>query len=168
MSRFRERKNRMTDYKVGDKVIHACYGLGEIVGMDEKFIHERHMLCYIVRIGDLSIWVKADENGKSGLRRPTPEDDFDGLFAILSSPGEPLPWDRYERKLALAERMKNGELASICSVIRDLTFFRREKKFNDYDKTTMERARSFLFAEWMFSRSVSSAQVHDELTRLLE
>jgi RNA polymerase-interacting CarD/CdnL/TRCF family regulator len=157
----------MMDYHVGDKVIHWYYGLGEIVQMDEKFIHERQMLCYVVRTRDLTIWVTADEPGKSSIRRPTPGSDFENLFAILRSPGRPLPVDRFERKTYLIERMKDGKLASICSVIRDLAFYRREKKLNDYDKSTLERAQSFLLTEWMYSLSVSQVQANSELMQLL-
>jgi len=155
------------NYQVGDKVIHYNYGLGEIVQMDDKFIHERQMQCYVVRTRDLTIWVTADEPGHSSIRLPTPRSDFEKLFAILRSPGEPLPVDRYDRKTHLLARMKNGELASICSVIRDLTSYRRAKKLNDYDKSTLERAQSFLLAEWMHSLAVTQVQASNELMQLL-
>jgi RNA polymerase-interacting CarD/CdnL/TRCF family regulator len=158
----------MSDYQVGDKIIHSYFGLGEIVKMDEKFIHERQMLCYVVRTRDMTIWVTADDPDTSSIRLPTPESDFANLFAILRSPGNPLPVDRYERKTHLIERMKDGNLTSICSVIRDLAFYRREKKLNDYDKSTLERAQNFLLAEWMYSLSVSLAQANSELNQLLE
>jgi len=157
----------MMDYHVGDKVIHRSYGLGEIVQIDEKFIHDRQMLCYVVRTRDLTIWVPADEPDKSSIRRPTPGNDFEKLFAILRSPGNPLPIDRFERKTNLIERMKDGKLASICSVIRDLAFYRREKKLNEYDNSTLERARSFLLTEWTYSLSISQVQANDELMQLL-
>jgi RNA polymerase-interacting CarD/CdnL/TRCF family regulator len=158
----------MSEYQVGDKVVHANYGLGEIVQMDEKTIHERQSLCYVVRIRDLTIWVMADPPGKSTLRAPTPEGDFESLFVILQSPAEPLPADRYERRTLLFERMKDGRLDSICTVIRDLSSYQREKKWNDNDKLTMERAQNFLLTEWVYSRSVAWAEAQDELTRLLE
>lgn len=157
----------MMDYHVGDKVIHWNYGLGEIVSIDEKFIHDRQMLCYVVRTRDLTIWVTADEPGKSSIRLPTPGNDFENLFAILRSPGTLLPVDRFERKTCLTERMKDGKLASICSVIRDLVFYRREKKLNDYDKSTLERAKSFLLTEWMYSLAVSQVQANTKLMDLL-
>jgi RNA polymerase-interacting CarD/CdnL/TRCF family regulator len=157
----------MLDYQVGDKVIHATHGLGEVVKIDEKFIHERQMLCYVVCIGDMTIWVMADEAGKSGLRLPTPRSDFGELFAILSSPGEPLPVDRFERRTHLLDRMKDGKLASICAVIRDLVFYRQVRKFNEYDKSTLERAKNLLISEWTYSLSVTPAQAKNELVQLI-
>jgi RNA polymerase-interacting CarD/CdnL/TRCF family regulator len=126
------------------------------------------MLCYVVRTQDLTIWVNADESGTSSIRPPTPETEFEKLFAILCSPGEPLPSGWYDRKNYLFERMKEGDLTSICYVIRDLTMHRRVKKFNDSDKNILDRAQSLLITEWMYSRSVSWTQARDELTRLLE
>ena len=41
--------------------------MGEIIYMDEKFIHKGQMLCYVVQLLKLVIWVMADEPGKCGL-----------------------------------------------------------------------------------------------------
>lgn len=163
---WREQKT-MLDYQVGDKVVHANYGLGEIIKMDEKFIHGRQMLCYVLLAGNVTIWVMADEPGKSGLRLPTPGTDFENLFKILSSPGELLPTDQYERKTELTERMKEGDLASICTVIRDLHYYRDVKQLNDHDKVAMERAQRLLLEEWTYSCSISMSQAYAELTQLL-
>jgi RNA polymerase-interacting CarD/CdnL/TRCF family regulator len=158
----------MLDYQVGDTVIHHEYGLGEIIQMDEKFIHERQTLCYVVHtFNQITIWVTADDPENSSIRRPTPESTFETLFDILRSPGTLLPIDRLERKMQLSERMKEGDLASICSVICDLMRYRREKKWNENDKSIMERAQSFLIAEWMYSLSVTKANANTKLTQLL-
>lgn len=157
----------MMDYQVGDKIIHYYFGLGEIVQLDQKFIHEREEVCYVVRTRDMTIWVTADKSAKSTIRRPTPRSDFANLFEILRSPGDPLPVDRFERRTQLIDRMKDGKLTSICSVIRDLVFLRREKKLNDYDKATLDRAQSLLLAEWMYSLSVPLVQANNELMQLL-
>ena len=113
------------------------------------------------------IWVTAEEQGKSGLRSPTASVDFDDLFSILSSPGEPLPTERFVRKKALIARLNNGTLVSICTVIRDLALFMRQKKYNEDDKAILQRAEDLLLEEWVFARSISSSQANDELTRLL-
>lgn len=156
------------DYHVGDTVIHQNYGLGKILEIDEKFIHDRHMLCYVVRVQDhMTIWVAADDPEYSSLRRPTSEEGFETLFEILGGPGTPLPYDRFERKLNLAERMKAGDLVSVCSVIRDLVQHRQAKKLNDDDKSVLERAQSFLLGEWMHVLAVSHNQANLALRQLL-
>ena len=154
-------------YQVGDKVIHWNYGFGEIVQLDTKNVQEHQMPYFVVRIRDFSIWVADDENAKANLRLPTSANDFENLFSILHSPGEPLPVDRFERKKLLASRMRDGKLTSICSVVRDLNLQRNMKKLNDDDRTILERAKNFLLAEWTFSLAVPMAKAHSELGLLL-
>lgn len=154
-------------YQVGDKVIHWNYGFGEIVQLDVKYIQERQTPYFVVRIRDFSIWVVADETAEANLRLPTSAGDFENLFAILHSPGEPLPNDRFERKKLLVQRMRDGKLASVCGVVRDLTLQRTLKKLNDDDRSMLERAKNFLLAEWTFSLSVPMAKAHSELGQLL-
>ncbi len=156
------------DYQVGDKVIHSNFGLGEIVQLDEKNIHGQQTPCYVVRVHDLMIWVPADEFSETRLRLPTSKKEFEKLFGIFHDFGEPLSEDRMERKTQLIERMKDGTLASICGVLRDLTSFRRAKKFNDSDNQYFQRAQNLLIEEWMLVFTVPIGHAQQELGRLLE
>jgi RNA polymerase-interacting CarD/CdnL/TRCF family regulator len=155
-------------FRVGDKVIHWCYGLGEIIGLDEKILSGHKARYYVVRVQNLTIWVPMDDDIKSKLRPPTPKSEFKNLFAILRSPGEPLSNDRMERKTQIMEKMKNGSLEGICQVVRDLSSYRKERKLNDYDSVLLKRAHDFLIDEWKFSLFVPPAQAEQELTQLLE
>ena len=154
-------------FQINDQVIHCTYGLGEIVQLDEKVIAEEKALYYVVRIRDLTLWVRADEYGEASLRRPTPGNEFKHLFDILRSPGEDLSADRLERKQHLQNQMRDGKLESICRVVRDLTSYRLTRKLNDNDKSMLERARSFLITEWELSLSVPSEQAERELAQML-
>ena len=138
-------------FKVGDKVIHWTYGLGEIMLIEEKMIHGHITNCYVVQITDLTIWVPIDELMQNSLRVPTPPKDFEKLFTILTSPGEKLVEDRMLRKNQLMEQLKDGQLASICRVVRDLTHFQRGAKLNDQERSMLERAIQSLLAEWTYS-----------------
>jgi RNA polymerase-interacting CarD/CdnL/TRCF family regulator len=158
-----EGDNPMTEFHVGEKVVHQNFGLGEILKMDVQFIHDREMLCYVVKTKDLSIWVRADDPAMESLREPTPKSDFGGLFDILQSQGEVLPPDWIDRKAHLSLRMKDGRLASICSVIRDLCCYRQIKRLNEYDKFTLERAESLLLTEWVYSLSIPYLQAKRQL-----
>jgi len=154
-------------YHVGDQVIHWTYGLGEIIQLEEKAISGVKALYYVVRIRDMMLWVRADDNLEGSLRRPTPGSEFKRLFDILRSPCTALSNDRLERKLYLQEQMRDGRLEGICRVVRDLTSYRRMKKLNDNDNTILERARNFLITEWKLSLSVTSAQAESELAQML-
>jgi RNA polymerase-interacting CarD/CdnL/TRCF family regulator len=156
------------NFKVGDIVFHWTYGLGKIIRIEEKVLAGNRTLCYVVQIRDLTLWVPISENGQSSLRLPTPGGEFEKLFAILRSPGEPLSNDRNERRMQLHEKIKNGKIESICLVIRDLMLYRQTKKMNDNDVAILARARKSLLSEWEFSLSVPLIQAEQGLRQLLE
>jgi len=155
------------DFQVGDKVVHWVYGPGEIINLEEKVLSGHTSLYYVVQVNDLTLWVPSDENGRRSIRFPTPASEFEDLFILLRSPGEPLSKDRLERKLDLSQRMKDGSLESICRVIRDLNYFRQTQKLSDSDTATLDRAQKFLLSEWRISLSIPVAQAEKELKRLL-
>jgi RNA polymerase-interacting CarD/CdnL/TRCF family regulator len=155
------------DFRAGDPVMHWTYGLGEILRLEERALSGQKALYYAVKIGDLTVWVPADNKLGSRLRPPTSQAGFKNLRAILSGPGEPLPDDRQERKVLLSERLKDGRAESLCRVIRDLTTYRHIRPLNDNDQALMKRAQNALLGEWGFALSLTPAQAESELHHLL-
>jgi RNA polymerase-interacting CarD/CdnL/TRCF family regulator len=155
-------------FQVGDQVIHWAHGPGVIIQLDEKRLSGRTRQYYKVQMSDLMLWVPVDQSGDRNLRFPTPKKDFNKLFRILASPGEPLSSNSNERRLQLVERLRDHQLASICRVIRDLTLHKHLKKMNDNDTSTLERSRNFLINEWSVASSISIQQAKQELSKILE
>jgi len=155
------------NYQIGDKVIHWNYGLGEIVNIEEKTISGKPTLCYVLRTADLMMWVPIDDLQQSSLRKPTPPQEFEQLYAILSSPGEKLLDDRLLRKSQLMDQLKDGKLASTCRVVRDLTYFKRKSKLNDQEKSILERAIRSLVTEWAYSLQIPFSQANQAMANLL-
>ena len=158
----------MEVFKVGNIVVHWEYGLGEIIQLDEKVLSGRSGKYYVVQIRDLTLWVPREETSEHCLRFLTPARDFQKLFGILASPGEPLSPDRFMRKTQLSELLKDRTIESICRVIRDLVYYKRTKNINENDKSTLNHARNFLLNEWSVALSVPVQQAEDELMNLLE
>jgi RNA polymerase-interacting CarD/CdnL/TRCF family regulator len=153
--------------KIGDRVIHWTYGLGQIVGIEERTISDQKVMYYAVKVRDMTIWVPVDDHLQTRLRPPTSPDDFKSLINILSGTGEPLPVDRQERKLFLVEKLKDGQAGTLCRVIRDLSAHKREHPLNDNDQNLMRRSREALISEWGFVLSMPPYEVELELHRLL-
>jgi CarD family transcriptional regulator len=154
-------------FQVGDQVIHWVYGLGEIIQLDEKVLSGKSSKYYVVQMSNLTLWVPMNETGENHLRLPTQAEDFQSLFNILASPGESLPPDRHMRKIHLMELLKDGTLASICRVVRDLVDYRKANKINENDNSILERARDSLVTEWSVALSMPIQEVERELNSLL-
>lgn len=154
-------------FQVGDKVIHATFGLSEITGIEEKLIQGHPTNCYVVRTTELTIWIPINDQEQHSLRAPTPPDEFERLSAILTHPSESLQEDRLMRKSQLLEQMKDGQLTSICRVVRDLSHYKKIKKLNDQESSILERAVNSLLTEWTYSLHIPLSQAHQDLYSLL-
>jgi RNA polymerase-interacting CarD/CdnL/TRCF family regulator len=155
-------------FHVGDPVMHWTYGFGHVVGIEERAIAERTTMYYAISIRDLTVWVPADGQLESRLRPPTTKEGFKRLFAILTGAGDPLPNDRQERKTWLVDKLKDGQAASLCRVLRDLATFQQVHSLNDNDQSLMKRSREALLGEWIYSLSVPFAEADAELRRMLD
>lgn len=155
------------NFHVGDTVIHWAYGLGEIVLIEEKIIHGSPTNCYVVRTSNMTIWIPINDLPQKSLRYPTQPGDFEKLFGILSSPGEELLDDRVLRKDQLMAQMREGQLSSICRVVRDLSHFKRRKKLNDQEKSILEQATNSLITEWTYSMDLPEYKAQQAMMDML-
>ena len=155
------------NFRKGDSVMHCTYGLGEIIQMEERTLFGPKMMYYAVKIGDMTVWVPADDKLETRLRPPTRGAEFKRLLNILAGPGEPLPDDRHARKELLKEWLKNGRAESLCHVIRSLESYRHVRALNDNDQILMRQTQHALIGEWGYSLSITTAQAEHELHHLL-
>jgi RNA polymerase-interacting CarD/CdnL/TRCF family regulator len=158
----------MNFYK-GDMVMHWAYGIGQIINLEERALAGAKAIYYVVQMQDMTVWVPADSKVGSRLRPPTPKFRFQRLLDILSSPSQPLPEDRLERKAHLLELLQDGSPESLCQVIRDLSAYQKHltKPLNDHDHLVLKQSRNTLLGEWGFVLAITPAQAEHELHRLL-
>lgn len=155
-------------FNVGDKVIHCNFGLGEITRLEERIINEQSLNCYVFSMDSMTIWIPVENPGKNTLRLPTPPDEFMDTLKILSTQGEELPADRILRKKLLLDKIRSGHLSTICEVIRDLTFLKKNSKLNDEEKSILERAIKSLLMEWTLTLGTPPIQANQSLMTMLQ
>jgi len=157
------------NFHTGDTVMHWTYGIGQIVNLEERDLLGSKTLYYAVQVRDMTVWVPADNKVGSRLRPPTSKLRFQRMLAILSSPSEPLPEDRLERRTRLLELLQDGRPESLCQVIRDLSAYQKHqaRPMNDNDQMILKQSRNTLLGEWGFVLSITHAQAEHELHRLL-
>jgi RNA polymerase-interacting CarD/CdnL/TRCF family regulator len=157
------------NYYKGDMVMHWTHGIGQIVNLEERVLAGAKAVYYVVQLKDMTVWVPADSKVGQRLRPPTPKLRFERLLAILSSPSDPLPVDRLERKNHLLQLLQDGRPESLCQVVRDLSAYHKKlgKPMNDNDQMILRQARNTLLGEWGFVLSLTRAQVENELYQLL-
>ena len=152
----------------GDSVMHWTHGLGTVVRLEERALSGQVIMYYAIQIGDMTVWVPADDMLETRLRLPTRKADFKKMLGVLSSPGEPLPEDRRERKTVLMEWLKDGRTESLFRVIRSLATYRLDHSLNLDEQAILKRSQNALIGEWSCALSIPAAQAEIELYRLLD
>jgi len=163
---FLNRRCLMT-FQIGDTAIHLSHGLGEVVDIEDRIIHDRPTTCYVFQTPDLTIWIPIDDAQQHTLRAPTPPAEFNKLSQILTTPSAPLPDDRLLRKAQLTEQIRGGQLPDICTVVRSLTDYMQSARLNDQEKSIFERAMRSLVTEWAYSLDISLALAQQAVDKLL-
>ncbi|MBC8506221.1 MAG: hypothetical protein ISR58_22050 [Anaerolineales bacterium] len=156
-------------FQIGEEVIHLNHGLGKISDIEEKMVHGETVSCYVFQTPSLTVWVPIDAEDRHNLRAPKSKKEFRKLFSVLQSPIEPLSEDHLKRKKQLSQLMNEGQLRSICRIVRDLTGFGKDKdiKLSDVDKSILERATNSLLVEWVYSLSVPLPHAQEKMAELL-
>jgi len=155
------------NFQAGDAVMHWAYGLGTIIRLEKREVLGQAAMYYAVKVGDMMVWVPADDKLKQRLRPPTSKARFKKLLEQLTAPGEPLPIDRHERKLKLSETLQDGKAESLVNVIRSLGAFAHIHALNDNDQAFLKRARSLLAGEWGYALSITPAEAEFKLQHIL-
>jgi RNA polymerase-interacting CarD/CdnL/TRCF family regulator len=155
-------------YSIGDKVIHSTHGFAEIINVESKEVLGVSSRYYVIQTRSLLLWIPIFSQNKESIRLPTSKNKFIKLFDILRSHNLPFPKNRNERKSQIHNMLNDGAIESICKLIRDLSFCRKNHKLNDTDTSTYRYAVIKLIDEWQYSMSISESQALGELNSLLD
>jgi len=155
------------DFRSGDTVMHWMHGLGTVIRREKREVLGHKALYYAVQIGGMVVWVPVDEMVRKRLRRPSGKLRFRRTIALLSKPGDALPTDRHERRIILAEYLKDGSVEALVHIIRCLLTQRGVRALNDNDQAVMHRVQTVLLAEWAHVMQLTpleaELQYHDML-----
>lgn len=159
--------NERVKFQIGDVIVHWTYGLGTVVGIDQKDIGGIAQQFYIVEVGLLKIWVPVELAEVSAIRFPTESSQFKANLDILRTLGEQLPEHQFKRKIELRDRMQQRTLVDLCHVIRDLTDRSHQHSLNQNDSSVLFRAEEHLLDEWVISLGAERSDALGELKEYL-
>lgn len=139
----------MTQFAVGDKVVHPHHGPGQITGIEHKeFMHGMEDYCVIdIPAQGLTLHIPHHRLEELGVRPAMRQAQFGDLMDILRSSPRKLPPDHKERQEQILEKIRTGQPAELAEVIRDLAWHQKESHLTKRDSDYMDRGRKLLAAE---------------------
>ncbi|MCD6302984.1 MAG: hypothetical protein J7M15_05605 [Anaerolineae bacterium] len=138
-------------FDVGSKVVHPCYGAGEIVQIREKTIGNISHTYYIIDavVGNMELMVPVKRADEAGLREVQPLLKLERALDECAVPPDldDMEKDYRQRKAKLGEALKSGDYHEVVEVARKLYFRSTNRVLGATDRTMLNRAKDLLAAE---------------------
>lgn len=155
-------------YQVGDQVVLATHGVGQIVRLEEKqFAAPGAAWYYEITTAKSTVWVAVENPQAAGLRPIAAAADLRKCGRILSGEPTALDPDHHRRRADLSRLLRTGTLNAICEVIRDLSALSGRRPLPEADANLLRRARDFLCEEWSAVEGVSVGEASQAVDGLL-
>lgn len=156
-------------YKVGDYVVHASHGSGQVVAIEEKRLSgDEARLFYAVATHQSTVWVPVDSDSASNLRPVTTKNALAHCRDLLKSRPAPLNTDRRQRYFELTHRLWQSSFEIQCEVVRDLTAYGWPKPLSESDAGALRKVREAVCHEWAAAAGVPLGEAAREITALLQ
>ena len=156
-------------FKVGDQVVHASHGSGQIVAIEEKRLSGRDSrLYYAVRTSKSTVWVPVDSDGASTLRLLITNSALAHCRVLLKGRPAPLNSDRRQRYSEVTNRLRQSSFEVRCEVVRDLTAYSWPKPLGEMDGSALRKLTEAVCWEWATAADVSLLDASREIAALLQ
>lgn len=155
-------------FKVGDRVIHPWYGLGQVTRLALKqFMDGEKRLFYEISFPDSTLWIPLNLS-TSGIRKLSERTEIAICRKVLRSQARPLGDDFRLRRIALNDHIKEGTLTARCEVVRDLTAYGWYKPLSGSIAAFLQAAQEVLYQEWAAIEGITPVEAATEIQILLE
>lgn len=157
-------------YSIGDEIVHAHYGVGEVVDIEDKELGGKTTTYYVVETSDSTYWMPVDKADNDRIRpianSKTIEDNV--IEALEADPQEMASHYKNRRK-RIKEVVVSGEIVAVAELVRDLTYRQYKKgSLTTIESRNLDRLRTRLVNEWSRSLGVTKRKVNDKLRKILQ
>ncbi len=160
--------NKALKFKVGDWIVHAYYGVGEVVDILEKDLDGHREIFYRVSAKEIEYWLPNAKVDAEHIHPIRTKKEFDQALEIISKAPVQITEPPNRSKRLIYERWLDGSLPARAALIRDLHGRNNVKQLSYEEKKTYQKAESFFLSEWVVSNpSLSKAKAKQRLNEAL-
>ncbi|MCH1627032.1 CarD family transcriptional regulator [Ferdinandcohnia quinoae] len=150
-------------FQVGDKVFYPMYGAGIIDAIKEMEIQGETQNYYVITIplSKMNVMIPMNKIKKSRIRSVVDQHTIKEILFNFHNvePDCSLPWK--ERLQKNTEKMKTGLMQDTAEVVRDLTYFKKDKVLNHSERQLLDNARNILLSELILANDMTELQAEN-------
>ena len=157
----------MTDYVIGSKVVHPCYGAGTVIRIQEKSIGETAHAYYVIHTAtrSMQLMVPVEKANSLGLRDVGNPLELRGLLdgCAQDPPEAQIGSDLRTRQARMRERLKSGCFADVIDVVAKLYIMNSRRPLGTMDRQLLDQGKELLASELALASSVDVSAAMEEL-----
>lgn len=157
----------LTQYAVGDWVVHQAYGIGQIRKIEVKPIHGEQVKCFRVKTKDGAFWFPKNRPDNPRIRPVVTPDIIQRVIKELEEPVVDLDPDRKMWKKRIDEVKATDDLIVVGQVVRDFTILRTQRKLNQTEENALNDFTDCLLNEWSAAMNMDIGVVRRKLNNYL-
>lgn len=137
-------------FKIGDKVSHPSFGVGDIEKIEEKKVLGQKEEYYILKlmVNEMTLMVPINKAEEIGLRYIIDPETVPDVLNVLSNRIDDEMHENYKQRIrSQTEMVDSGDILKVAQVVKNYTHRSNEEKLSSTERGLFERARKILVGE---------------------
>ena len=155
-------------FSIGDWIVHANYGVGQIEGKDTKVIAGKEEMYYQVKTRDSMFWLSANNVDNRRVRPLATPMEVSQVINILKEPPREMSSNYKARQGWIVKLNAEGTMEATAQLVRDLYARKFHKQLNETEEMMLRRFERRFVTEWGLALNVEINEVRRRLARILE
>ncbi|MDR0519201.1 MAG: CarD family transcriptional regulator [Clostridiales Family XIII bacterium] len=156
-------------YSIGDKIVYPMHGAGVVESIEDRQILDERRRYYILRlpIGDVTVMIPCDNTDSVGVREIVDKKELKAMERALKSKSDEATGNWNRRYRDNMEKLKTGQLNSVCEVVRNLMRAEKKKKLSMGEKKMLTSAKQILISELMLVSERDAREIEEQISMLV-
>jgi len=145
--RFKKSKKM---FKIGDKVSHPSFGVGDVKNIEEKKVLGQKERYYILKlmVNEMTLMVPVNKAEEIGLRYIIDLETVPEVLNVLSHKIDDEMDGNYKQRIrSQTEMVDSGDILKVAQVVKNYTHRDTVEKLSSTERGLYERARKILVGE---------------------
>lgn len=137
-------------FKIGDKVSHPAFGVGDVKKIEEKKVLGKKQKYYILKlmVNEMILMVPVNKAEEIGLRYIIDPETVPEVLNVLSGKVDDEMEENYKQRIkSQAEMVDSGDILKVAQVVKNYIYRNSVEKLSSTEKGLFERARKILVGE---------------------
>ncbi|MDR2163000.1 MAG: CarD family transcriptional regulator [Clostridiales Family XIII bacterium] len=156
-------------YSIGDKIVYPMHGAGVVESIEDRQILGESRRYYILRlpIGEVTIMIPCDSTDTVGVREVIGRKELKSVDKALKGNSDEISGNWNRRYRDNMEKLKSGQLPSVCEVVRNLMRAEKKKKLSMGEKKMLTSAKQILMSELILVSERDAVEIEEHISMLV-